>query len=111
MTKIIALLILSVTGLFAQSNNPVSLVVTGHLYWVVTTNWSKAGATSTLLGWNGEGENPNVITWHESGITVSNLYFGFEAQGKAHAVLLQSEWFGPTVYRSYTFKTDKVYSK
>lgn len=111
MIKIITLLILTATGLFAQSNNPVSLVVTGQLSWVVVTNWSKAGASSTLLYWNGEGENPNVTTWHENGTMISNLYFGFQVQGQHHAVLLRSEPFGPTLQRSYVLKTDKVYSK
>lgn len=76
--------------------------------WMVTTNWSPAGVTTTLLGWNGEGKDPNITTYRETGNVQSNLVATVEWKGKAFDVVVESV-FVRSIHRSYVISNERVY--
>lgn len=74
--------------------------IPARLEWTVTTNWSAAYQTRTLMGWTGD-KDPNVTTYHETGTIQSNLVAYVEWKGKVSGVVIETLYVG-TTNRSYT---------
>lgn len=83
--------------------------IPARLEWAVTTNWSAAYQTRTLMGWTGK--DPNVTTYHETGTIQSNLVAYVEWKGKVSGVVIETIYVGIT-NRSYTLsEPTRVYRR
>lgn len=116
-TTLVSIILLACSNLIAQDITNRQHIATNDLpklnysmQWVVTTNWTPAGQSRTLLGWNGVGEDPNVTTYHERGTICSNLYLYVTWKGQVKAMVLETIWFAET-NRSYTLETKRNYGQ
>ncbi len=74
--------------------------IPARLEWTVTTNWTPAYQSRTLMFWTGD-KDPNVTTYHETGMIQSNLVAYVEWKGKVFGVVVETVHVG-TTNRSYT---------
>jgi hypothetical protein len=74
--------------------------IPARLEWTVSTNWVATHQIRTLMDWTGD-KDPNVTTYHETGLIQSNLVAHVEWKGRVSRVVVETICVGIT-NRSYT---------